>query len=583
MHRQSWKALAPLLLVLAATPLVQNASAQTLKSSAPPSQEDDATVSFRSFSRMVLVDVVVKDGNGRAVSGLKLSDFELAEDGVPHQIASFSESVERRPRRRGAMSAELQDVYSNARPPGEEEVRPSIVLLDLLNTSVQDRPIARKALLKFVQERMQSKEPLAIFVLWNKLELLIDLTGDIPMISSVIASDRRTYADPKRDRMSSNMMRKVADLFDNPSLALISSPTDPNGIADAVYQRLAESTERIEDQFEAERAMTRVEQTLAALRAIARFAEKHRGRKSLVWLSAAFPFSIQTEFGVVDFDAQLRHTSNQLSTAQVAVYPVDVRGLTPVVARPLEDEISKQWLLRPDEHVPKAFQEAYHHLFDSQDTMKEIADLTGGVAYTNRNDLDVAIAYALEDNRETYTLGYYPLKKRFDSRFRRIKVKLKTTRHADLRYRRGYYATGFSIETRVSSDLLTALEQDATVSAQIPLLSRVAPAAPTANVPFQVEIFVKGGNIHYMDVANRSAAFLDFAAVALSPAGKSVARTWHRGELKLDPEKIAQAERSGLLYSLPINLPAGHYRIRAGIRDSFTGRIGTVEIPVVVK
>lgn len=538
----------------------------------PPAPGDDADViRFRSFSRMVMVDVIVKDSSGRSVRGLKPEDFEVFEDGQPQRVASFSHSQDNLLRRRPAREpAALMDVYSNQRPPDEDELRPSIILLDLLNTSVQDRMIARRALTRFVRERMQRSEPLAVFVLWNKLELVQDFTGNAALLHHSISNDRRTMADPKKDTLNSDLMAKVADL----------APDDT--LDREVFLRMVENMERIEGQFEDERTAARVQITLEAMRGIARFAEKHPGRKSLVWLSAAFPFAINTEFGRVDFDLQLRQTTNQLTAAQVAVYPVDVRGLTPVEVKPFEEDLSRQWLREPDKKFGPKFQEAYHALFDSQDTMKEIADLTGGIAYINRNDLHVAISDALEDNRDSYTLGYYPTRKEFNNRFRRIKVRLRG-QEASLRYRRGYFATGFSVENQSSNELLTALERDVIISAQIPLFSRLSTPAPAANTPFQVELFVKGGNIHYADVARRGSAFLDFAVVALSPNGNTVARTWHRGELKLDPVRLAQAERSGLLYTLPVNLPAGAYKLRAGVRDSFTGRIGTVEIPVVVK
>jgi VWFA-related protein len=363
--------------------LLSAASAQTPPPAAP---DDDATVNFRSFSRMVLVDVVVKDSKGHGLRGLKPEDFELLEDNVPHRIASFSESTEQFSRKTSvAVHPQFTDIYTNARPREETEVRPSIVLLDLLNTPTRDRVMARRALLQFVQKRMQRNEPLAIFVLWNRLELLVDFTGDVRLIQAPLKSDLRAFVDPKKDNMGSDMMIRVADLFANPNETLAMLAIDPSRISDMVYKQLAESTLRIEDQFEAERAMNRVERTLAALRTIARFAEKQRGRKSLVWMSAAFPFSIQTEFGLVDFDDQIRQTSNQLSTAQVAVYPVDVRGLGPVEAKPFEEDLSRAWLSEPQDIVPQKFQEAYHQLFDSQNTMKEIADLTGGVAYNKSN------------------------------------------------------------------------------------------------------------------------------------------------------------------------------------------------------
>ncbi|HEX8117244.1 MAG TPA: hypothetical protein VF521_08230, partial [Pyrinomonadaceae bacterium] len=55
---------------------------------APQAPQDDEEV-VRVESREVKLDVVVKDKRGRPVKDLKLSDFEIYEDGVRQQIQSF--------------------------------------------------------------------------------------------------------------------------------------------------------------------------------------------------------------------------------------------------------------------------------------------------------------------------------------------------------------------------------------------------------------------------------------------------------------------------------------------------------------
>ena len=51
-------------------------------------QRDSSTLS--STVTAVLVDVVVRDRNGRPVLDLDAADFSLAEDGVPHKVESFT-------------------------------------------------------------------------------------------------------------------------------------------------------------------------------------------------------------------------------------------------------------------------------------------------------------------------------------------------------------------------------------------------------------------------------------------------------------------------------------------------------------
>jgi VWFA-related protein len=60
----------------------------------------------------------------------------------------------------------------------------------------------------------------------------------------------------------------------------------------------------------------------------------------------------------------------------------------------------------------------------SQDTMREIAMETGGRAYVNQNDIKSGVAAALADSSATYTLGYYPENKKWDNKYRVIKLTL---------------------------------------------------------------------------------------------------------------------------------------------------------------
>jgi hypothetical protein len=49
-------------------------------------QDQDEVIRFRSNE--VRLDVVVKDKKGRQIRDLKLTDFEVFEDGVPQKIQS---------------------------------------------------------------------------------------------------------------------------------------------------------------------------------------------------------------------------------------------------------------------------------------------------------------------------------------------------------------------------------------------------------------------------------------------------------------------------------------------------------------
>src|ERR1700752_2749770 len=71
--------------------------------------------------------------------------------------------------------------------------------------------------------------------------------------------------------------------------------------------------------------------------------------------------------------------------------------------------------------------------------MREMARETGGRAYVNQNEIKLGVQRAFEDDSATYTLGYYPENKKWDGKYRTIKLKVRRD-GIKIQSRRGYYA-----------------------------------------------------------------------------------------------------------------------------------------------
>ena len=71
--------------------------------------------------------------------------------------------------------------------------------------------------------------------------------------------------------------------------------------------------------------------------------------------------------------------------------------------------------------------------------MREMARETGGRAYVNQNEIKMGVERAFEDESAAYTIGYYPENKKYDNKYRSIKVKVKRD-GVEIQSRRGYYA-----------------------------------------------------------------------------------------------------------------------------------------------
>ena len=72
-------------------------------------------------------------------------------------------------------------------------------------------------------------------------------------------------------------------------------------------------------------------------------------------------------------------------------------------------------------------------------TMSQMAEATGGHAFYNTNGITQAVAAAINDGSNFYTLTYTPANPVRDGKFRKIKVQLARS-GVKLAYRHGYYA-----------------------------------------------------------------------------------------------------------------------------------------------
>src|SRR5262249_10542103 len=80
----------------------------------------------------------------------------------------------------------------------------------------------------------------------------------------------------------------------------------------------------------------RIRITRNALDQIARHSSSAPGRKSVVWLSEDFPLSIDAQMRY-DYGPEVRPALRALSDANIALYPIDARGLVPTARTAAEN------------------------------------------------------------------------------------------------------------------------------------------------------------------------------------------------------------------------------------------------------
>ena len=140
---------------------------------------------FQARTRLVQVDVIVRNKNG-PVMGLNQDDFTLLDNGKPQKISVFA--VKGTPSsRQPAVPLPAGTVSNRVTRNGQEAASSTVVLIDRLNTSVEDQRYANQKIVKFLENR-RSQDRIGIYTFGNGVRVVQDLTDDPERLSRAINS-----------------------------------------------------------------------------------------------------------------------------------------------------------------------------------------------------------------------------------------------------------------------------------------------------------------------------------------------------------------------------------------------------------
>ncbi len=566
---------------------------------------------FRVNTRLVQVDVVVTDNQGRPIKGLTEADFNVSQDGSAQKVSAFEAHV---PASTALVAATATNgtgmsgtignqanTFTNA-PTKDSQNSWTIVLFDLLNTAVQDQSYARAQLLKLLKST-PSGQPVALFVLTRHLEMLQGFTQDPAQLLKMAE-----LLDPGKSQLLTTMVERERTLTQIAATAAQAAPNSagpagaPSFSTDSMAFSQASRIAQGYNDHEAFRTNDRVMFTLESMKGLARAVSGYPGRKNLIWLSGSFPIQIEPdplstdEFrNVQGFESEIRSAATLLATSRVAVYPVDVRGLQ---GRGIDISVSTAESQTMNDVAPATAQGVVatsasnlgttlcaqsEDRSNDRATMKSIAQQTGGEAFINSNDLKRVMARSLEDGTTYYTLAYTPPKEDANGGYHRVAVNV-SVKNAKLAYRRGYYSIpqpSGSGEAGTAA-LRAALQPGMPPSTSLLFVAQIQlPDAARKDV--QIDYVIDGKGVHFADVAdNKKRAQVDCIIIAFDREGHEVA---HASDT-LDASIPLNAYNAVLNYGMPahqlISLPPGSYNLRIGVMDRTTQEIGTVDAPLVV-
>jgi VWFA-related protein len=530
---------------------------------APPAKPAPA---IRAVTRLIQVSVLVHDKHGEPVTGLTKDDFTVLDERQTQTIRLFS--VETNLPTEHPAAPLPPDTYTNrVTERGGTPKNVTIVLLDGLNTEFTDQVYARKEAIKFL-EQIQPNDRVGIYTLGDKLAVLHDFTTD----SAALLGALKNYGG----RISSELTAST------PEEQPINSPT-LTGQSDALTAAL-DAFMQAPAQREANFYTTnRVLLTVEAFEVIARHVAAIPGRKNLVWISGSFPINFgfddvtQANMTPLDqqlqFEEQIEKAARAVNDANLAIYPVDARGLMPSNMNIAKSNMGRSGL----QGRPKMIQAPRQSEFA---TMTVLADRTGGRAFYNTNDLFKAIRTAVDDSRVTYELGYYPTNPLWDGKFHEIKVMVNRP-GVNVRARKGYFAVA---EPRTTpADEKAALSAAATSPLESTTLGLTVDVA-AVNVPgaeaMKTVLHFDPREIPFRQAEGHWKGRVETVYVLLDEKGKILNAPAETIDLVFTPERYEQVQKAGLSKTKIVPMVAGAIELRVLLVDKTSGSIGAVSIPL---
>jgi VWFA-related protein len=529
-------------------------------------QQDTPSPTFRAGTRLVEVDVVARS-NGAPATGLTEDDFTLLDNGKPQKIAFFSVQSGRVTAPPSAGAAALPaGVVSNRAEREDRQGNTSVVFLDQRNTPPPEQAFAIQRIAKFIATRgPQDRTGIYTFGRAGSLKVVQEITSDSELLS--LAAGNLKFQDP--DFRSPD----VSGLGGNGGRGLLSArqpgqrPPDISGLQGNAGHTAA-------DEFTALLIRMREIDTKQVLEQTARHLANVPGRKSLIWISTAFPL----HWNYLDFTPDMLETARKLNDAGVALYAVDPRG----VAGALQGQTSIANAEYGGVHTQEEIQALMigEGRFPAQfggDTMGLLSGMTGGLAFANDNGLEKLIQAAADDSEFRYTLGFYPAQEDRDGVRHSLRVGVSKPGIA-LRYRQNYLAS-----PAASANDRTALQQlltDAADSLQVALTAAASPdESNTGSWQIKVKVNVRDLQLTHEDAKYAGGIDVSFH---VEGAGTVVTKTL---KIAIPDDQFAAFLEKGIDTSQTVEATGSEATGSAGavrvvVQDRTSGAAGSVTVPL---
>ncbi len=510
------------------------------------------------------IDVVVTDGKGNRVTGLKKEDFIVIEDNLEQLITNFSPVEQGRfvlPAEEKAPTPAPAPAPAPVPVPEKTPRTRIIVFVDNLHLSPFNRNRILRNVETFVRENVKDNVE-GMIVVWNRsLKIRRRFTNDGRDLSDVLK---------QLEEESALGQQVVSDRRD------VIQAIDDSTTADQAAARVRSYCQQLDNDltFTIE-AMTTTINQLAGI----------EGRKILIHVSDGLPQSPGAELwryisdkyrdtaaqttNVFEFDRTTKYLSvvQAANASGVSIYAIDASGLSVDSSISAENRTTSQ---RIDTFLERN---------NLQAMLTLMAEETGGEAVLNRNDVLGALKNIEKDYTSYYSIGYRSLRSGLD-RPHKLEVKLKK-KGLTVRARRSYLEKG--IETKVREAVTSALffpRDDNPLAVGLEVGKPVP--ADRGNFLVPVIIRIPYSRIAMLPEGTKVRGRVVFYFVVIDSAGKQSELTTQPYPIDIDAKKFEALARKDFIYDVKLIMIPGGQKLSLAVRDDITNSTSYLQKSIFV-
>jgi len=566
-----------------AAPAMFAQAASSAQTTATP--EKTQTV-IKGGGEEVVLDVIVRDKHGKAVTDLSPQDFEITDNGERHTVKSF----------RLVEGAEAVAAAGGARTQLDPLRQIRLVTMIYQGLDLTGRKLARDASLDLLKSDLPQNVYMAVMVIDHQLEAIQKFTNDRELLKKAVlratGGDNTNFVgDTERVQAElqqilgpnpggQSLQQQVNTAQDSANGSANGASTNANSMMSS--QANALMAQMMLQMLQGQQGMAEIDWGRSSIYALLNAVkEQYRlpGRKTILYFTPGFRVPQGMEQG-------FKNVISIANRSNVSFYAIDTRGVGAGGNQGASDMLNSAanssreqaqstgyQAVRPDQ--VKAFDTAMESSrANTQVTLSDLSESTGGFLISNTNDLKAPLRRLNEDIETYYEISYLPEIQKYDGSFRKVVVK---TARSDLRIqsRSGYFALPPSM---VGNGNVVA-------GYEVPLLK----AFDTKPLPKSFAFHADG--MHFRGTQNQSVGEIvidvpltsfklqedkataifegrfSYLAVVKNSNGEVVKKFGNEIPLKVPAAKMAALAQSHFIYTERVDLPPGRYALETAVMD----------------